>query len=87
MFFGLDFGSTLINSGAGIEGELESTYYIALRLYVLICSLVLKSAGFSGYVLNFPKIHEKTTGVILEGESFYREIQSSENKDSNIIIN
>ncbi|MGR3318105.1 MAG: hypothetical protein ACUZ8O_06455 [Candidatus Anammoxibacter sp.] len=63
----------LINSEQGLEKECNSTFHIALKLYFLVSSLVLKSVGFSGYILNFPKIHENIKERKVN-EPFYRKI-------------
>lgn len=48
-------------------------YYASLRLYTLINMLILKNIGYDNYVLNFPKIHERGTGFIIN-EDYYRKV-------------
>lgn len=48
-------------------------YYLYLRLYVLISSILMKHTGYNGLVVNYPKIYENITGVCLD-EEYYRQI-------------
>lgn len=48
-------------------------YYLFFKLYVLVCSVILKYVGFDNSLVNFPKIYEKTTGILID-EDYYREI-------------
>ena len=56
------------------ENETQNVrYYLFLKLYVLISSIILKYIGYDNLVLNFPKIYEKDTGIELD-EEFYKQI-------------
>ncbi len=46
-------------------------YYLYLKIYVLISSVILKYVGYDNYIVNYPKIYEKSTGIKLE-EDHYR---------------
>lgn len=48
-------------------------YYHFLRLNVLISSIILKKIGFDNYIVNYPKVYEKFTGIKLN-EEYYRKI-------------
>ena len=48
-------------------------YYLYLKLYVLISSIILKDIGYDNLVVNYPKIHEKNTGIKIN-EEYYRQI-------------
>ena len=48
-------------------------YYLYLKLYVLVSSIILKYIGYDGMILNHPKIYENTTGIKLN-EEHYRQI-------------
>lgn len=48
-------------------------FYLYLKLYVLISSIILKYIGYNNLVVNYPKIYEDGTGVILD-EEYYRQI-------------
>ena len=48
-------------------------YYLYLKLYVLVSSVIMKYIGFDNLVVNYPKIYEKGTGVGLN-EEYYRQI-------------
>lgn len=49
------------------------TYYLYLKLYVLVSSIIMKYVGYDNMVLNYPKIYEKDTGIALD-EEYYRQI-------------
>jgi len=48
-------------------------YYLYLKLYVLVSSIIMKYIGYDSLVLNYPKIYEKETGIELD-EEHYRQI-------------
>lgn len=48
-------------------------YYLYLKLYVLISSIIMKYIGYDNLVVNYPKIYENSTGVELD-EEYYRQI-------------
>lgn len=48
-------------------------YYLYLKIYVLVSSVILKYIGYDNYVINYPKIHEASTGIKLN-EEHYRKI-------------
>lgn len=48
-------------------------YYLYLKLYVLISSVIMKYVGFDNLVLNYPKIYEKSTEIELT-EEYYKQI-------------
>lgn len=48
-------------------------YYLYLKLYVLISSIVMKYIGYDNLIVNYPKIYEKDTGIELD-EGYYRQI-------------
>ncbi|WP_218597736.1 hypothetical protein [Polaribacter sp. NJDZ03] len=56
-----------------INEEDKLIYYLYLKLYVLVSSILLKYIGFDNLVVNYPKIHEKNTGIELD-EEYYRQI-------------
>jgi hypothetical protein len=39
------------------EESNDYMFYISGKLYTLISKLILKNAGFSGYVINYGKMH------------------------------
>lgn len=48
-------------------------HYSALRLFTLLNMLIMKYVGFDGYILNYPKIKEESTGIYLN-EDPYRKV-------------
>nr|HPH18556.1 hypothetical protein [Haliscomenobacter sp.] len=60
------------NDDENLEKENIRLYYITLRLYTLISALILKSIGYSGYILNLPKIHLKERKNL--DEEYFRKI-------------
>lgn len=48
-------------------------YYLYLKLYVLVSSVIMKYIGFDNLVVNYPKIYENSTGIKLD-EEYYRQI-------------
>jgi hypothetical protein len=48
-------------------------YYLYLKLYVLVSSIIMKYIGYDNLVVNYPKIYEKDTGFDLD-EEYYRQI-------------
>ncbi|HMS68348.1 MAG TPA: hypothetical protein PKD18_09425 [Saprospiraceae bacterium] len=48
-------------------------YYLYLKLYVLVSSIIMKYIGYDNLVVNYPKIYEKVTGIELD-EEYYRQI-------------
>ena len=56
-----------------IELKDSDLYYASVRLYTLLNILIFKMIGFDNYVLNFPKIFEKSTKYKVK-EDFYRKV-------------
>lgn len=56
-----------------IHEEDKFRYYLHLKLFTLLSSLILKMCGYKGYIVNYPKIYEKLTGV-KSRERYYRKI-------------
>jgi hypothetical protein len=56
-----------------LSDEDKVGFYLYLKLYVLISSIILKYIGYNNLVVNYPKIYEDETGVILD-EEYYRQI-------------
>ncbi|WDF77127.1 hypothetical protein PQ469_24895 [Mucilaginibacter sp. KACC 22773] len=50
----------------------REVYFSCVVLHRLIAILILKSAGFSGYIINYPKLHEHITGTVLDEDFFYK---------------
>jgi len=48
-------------------------YYLYLKLYVLVSSIIMKYIGYDNLVVNYPKIYESETEVELN-EEYYRQI-------------
>lgn len=48
-------------------------YYLYLKLYVLVSSIIMKYIGYDNLVVNYPKIYEKDIGIELD-EEYYRQI-------------
>lgn len=44
------------------DTEFKELFYISLKLQKLIAILLLKKSGYSGYILNNAKVHERITG-------------------------
>lgn len=44
------------------DSEFKELFYISLKLQKLIAILLLKTSGYSGYILNNAKVHERITG-------------------------
>jgi hypothetical protein len=49
-------------------------FYCSLRFYTLLNMLILKWIGYDNYIVNYPKLMEKTTGISLPDEEAYRKI-------------
>ncbi len=56
-----------------INEEDRYRYYLYLKLYVLISSVIMKYIGYDNLVVNYPKIYENNTGINLD-EEYYRQI-------------
>lgn len=56
-----------------IDDSDKNRYYLFLKLYVLISSIILKYIGYDSLIVNYPKIYENRTGVKLN-EEYYRQI-------------
>lgn len=56
-----------------LSDEDKTLFYLYLKLYVLISSIILKYIGYNNLIVNYPKINEDETGVILN-EEYYRQI-------------
>ena len=54
------------------ETEFKELFHISLRLQKLIAVLLLKQAGYSGYILNNAKIHDYITEKELSEEDFVK---------------
>lgn len=65
-------GRITLSESDDSKGE-RKTYHIALRLYTLLSVLILKSIGYDGKVVNYPKIHE-SAGFDKIVEPYYRKI-------------
>lgn len=65
-------GRITLSSDDDSIGE-RKTYHIALRLYTLLSVLILKSIGYNGKILNYPKIHESASSDKII-EPYYRQI-------------
>lgn len=50
----------------------QEVYFSCLVLHRLISILILKCAGFSGFIINYPKLHEHITGRPLNEDLFYK---------------
>lgn len=48
-------------------------FYLYLKLYVLVSSIIMKYIGYDNLIVNYPKIYEKETGIKLD-EEYYRQI-------------
>lgn len=48
-------------------------YFLHLKLFTLLSALILKLSEFKGHIVNYPKIHESSTGKKLR-EKHYRKI-------------
>lgn len=66
----------ITNSGKdrSIDRYNKDLHYVALRFYTLLSMLILKWVGFDNYVLNYPWIMQKSTGIELNDESPYRKL-------------
>lgn len=63
---GEDFVSLEVN----YEDEFKNLFHICLRLQKLISVLLLKKSGFSGYIINNPKLYDYITGKSLKEKYF-----------------
>jgi len=61
------------NEPESIDEEDKTRFYLFLKLYVLVSAIVMKYIGFDNLIVNYPKIFEKETGIILD-EEYYRQI-------------
>jgi hypothetical protein len=58
--------------------KIDTAYwYLQLRLYTLISSLILKKIGYKGKVLNHYCRYEQAIGFFSLGESFYKDLSSN----------
>lgn len=57
-----------------IEGLNKDLFYAAERLYTLVNIQILKHIGFTGWIVNYPKFHEKYHGIKLKQEKAFRHI-------------
>jgi hypothetical protein len=48
----------------------KDLFYASIRLYTLLNMLILKWIGYDNRVVNYPKIHEKSTGIKVKEEPF-----------------
>lgn len=65
----------LTNAGIGRPTDRinQDIYYASMRLYTLLNMLILKWVGYDNRVVNYPKIHEDYTEIILKEEP-YRQV-------------
>ncbi len=56
-----------------ISEEDKLRYFLHLKLFTLLSALILKLSEFNGHIVNYPKIHESSTGKKLR-EKHYRKI-------------
>src|SRR5690606_27507044 len=58
-------GNTSLDSGDARSDKLDNNYILHImdRLYTLISKLLLKSAGYNGFVINYPKFSEAAAGI------------------------
>lgn len=63
----------------GTDNEFKFRYFLYLKLYTLISSIILKYFGFDNLILNYPKIYELNTGISLD-EDHYRDLSASYNE-------
>jgi hypothetical protein len=62
----------LTNSGPNRSSERinKDLYYASLRFYTLLNMLILKWIGYDNRVVNYPKIYEVNTGIIIDEEPY-----------------
>jgi hypothetical protein len=48
----------------------KELYYISMKFYTLLNLIILKWIGFDNYIVNYPKIQESYTNVVLNEETF-----------------
>lgn len=48
----------------------KDMYYCSMRFYTLLNILILKWIGYDNYVVNYPKLHERFTGIELDEEPY-----------------
>lgn len=53
------------------ENAFKEVYFSCIVLHRLIVTLVLKSVGYSGFIINYPQLHKQITGQDLGEEFFY----------------
>lgn len=56
-----------------LNKEDKIRYYLYLKLYVLVSSIIMKYIGYDNLIVNYPKIYENDTGIELD-EEYYRQI-------------
>jgi hypothetical protein len=58
-------GNISLDNGDGRSSELTTNYTVHImdRLYTLISKLLLKCAGYNGYIINHPKFSEGAAGI------------------------
>jgi len=62
----------LLNDNVQTESELNNyMLYVSSKLYTLISALILKYAGYSGYIINYPKFNEDMCNIETT-EDYYR---------------
>lgn len=54
------------------DENFKELYFNSIIIHKLIYILVLKLIGFEGYIINYPKLHEQTTGKATNEELFIK---------------
>lgn len=54
------------------DENFKELYFNSVTIHKLIYILILKLIGFEGYIINYPKLHEQTTGESLSEELFIK---------------
>lgn len=54
------------------DENFKELYLNSITIHKLIYILILKLIGFEGYIINYPKLHEQTTGKPLKEELFIK---------------
>lgn len=63
-------GEDFVSLEVSYETEFKDLFHISLRLQKLISVLLLKEAGYIGYIINNPKLHDYITGRRLKEDYF-----------------
>jgi hypothetical protein len=54
------------------ESELDKLFYVNLTMHKLCSVLILKLAGFEGYIINNVKLHEKNINKMIQEDGFLK---------------